>query len=293
MNRQSPYATALLLFSALAAPLAAQDMPLSDVLIDGEGWEQVAEGYRFTEGPAVDSQGNLFFVDVPADLVLKHEVASGETTTFASEVGGTSGLMFGPDGKLYGSQLPSGRIVRFSNSGEVEVIAEAIGGNDLAIAENGDIYTTDPSNQQVWLIRPNGEKEVVASGFGYANGVILWGDGGSLVVADTKDHSLWTFRVEADGTLSAGAKDFALMLPLGVTEGRADGMTVDTKGRLYVASAYGLQMFDSTARISGVISNPHTRPMSNVVFAGPDRQTLYITCGDKLFRRKTAANGVR
>lgn len=293
MNRLPHSVYALLLFSALAAPLAAQDTPLSDVLIDGEGWEQVAEGYRFTEGPAVDAQGNLYFVDVPADLVLRHDVASGETTTFASEVGGTSGLMFGPDGKLYGSQIRSGRVVRFSESGEVEVIAEEIGGNDLAIAKNGDIYTTDPGKGQVWLIRPSGEKEVVATGFGYANGVILWGNEGSLVVADSKDRYLWTFRVEADGTLSAGAKDFALMLPLGVTESRADGMTVDTKGLLYVATAYGLQMFDSTARISGVISNPHTKAISNVVFAGPERQTLYITCGDKLFRRKTAATGVR
>src|SRR5690606_32945584 len=113
---------------------------------------------------------------VPADLVLRHDVASGETTTFASEVGGTSGLMFGPDGKLYGSQIRSGRVVRFSDSGEVEVIAEEIGGNDLAVAKNGDIYTTDPAKEQVWLIRPSGEKEVVATGFGYANGVILWGN---------------------------------------------------------------------------------------------------------------------
>jgi len=293
MNRLTNALIVILSFFTLAAPLAAQDMPLSEVLIDREGWELAAEGYKFTEGPAVDADGNLYFVDVPADLVLRHEVASGETTTFASEVGGTSGLMFGPDGKLYGSQIRSGRVVRFSDSGEVEVIAEEIGGNDLAIAKNGDIYTTDPGNQQVWLIRPSGEKEVVATGFGYANGVILWGDEGSLVVADSKDRYLWTFRIEADGTLSAGAKDFALMLPLGVTESRSDGMTVDTKGRLYVATAYGLQMFDPTARISGVISNPHTKAMSNVVFAGPERQTLYLTCGDKVFRRKTAATGVQ
>jgi len=54
-----------------AAAATAQDMPLSMVLIDGEDWELAASGFKFTEGPAVDAEGNLFFTDVPNRRIHK------------------------------------------------------------------------------------------------------------------------------------------------------------------------------------------------------------------------------
>ena len=70
-------------------------------------------------------------------------------------------------------------------------------------------------------------------------------------------------------------------------------MTVDTRGRLYVATHAGLQMFDSTGRISGVILSPQNKRLSNVVFGGDKLDTLYVTCTDKIYRRKTKATGTR
>jgi len=273
--------------------LLSQDMPLSDVLIDGEGWQLVAEGYRFTEGPAVDQDGNLYFVDVPNELVLKVDHQTAQVEVVSKGQGNTSGLMFGADNRLYGSQNRQRRIVVFDEKGNATPVATDLGANDLVVASNGNIYCTDPKQHQVWLVRPDGSKQVVAKDIASPNGIILWGDEGTLVVADSASEHLYAFRVEADGTLSYGATCYTMRMPKDETRSRADGMTVDQNGRLYVATTLGLQMFDSTARISGVLLKPEPLFLSNVVFAGPEMDTLYITLGGKLYRRKTQVKGVR
>ena len=70
-------------------------------------------------------------------------------------------------------------------------------------------------------------------------------------------------------------------------------MTVDTQGRLYVATEMGLQVCDQAGRVQGIISKPQNKWLSNVTFGGPKFDTLYVTCEDKVFKRKTNANGVR
>lgn len=271
----------------------AQDMPLSDVLIPGENWQLVADGYKFTEGPAVDADGDVYFVDVPNQLVLKVDHVSGQVGTFAKGQGATSGLMFGPNGRLFGSQNRDRRIVAFDADGKMEVIAEDLGANDLVVAGNGNIYCTDPKGHQVWLVRPTGEKEVVAKDIATPNGIILWPKEGTLVIADSAGENLIAYRVEEDGTLSYGAPVYSCRVKEKGAPSRADGMAVDTAGRLYVATEVGLQMFDSTARISGVMHKPTDQFLSNVVLAGPELDWLYVTCGTGIYRRPTQATGVR
>lgn len=278
---------------ACAQWTVAQDMPLADVLIPGQDWELVADGYKFTEGPAVDADGNLFFVDVPNQLVLKVDHGTKQVSTFSEGQGATSGLMFGADGRLYGSQNRDRRIVVFDAAGKIEVIADDLGANDLVVASNGNIYCTDPKGHQVWLVRPTGEKEVVATDITSPNGIILWNDEGTLVVADSAGQNLIAYRVELDGTLRYGAPVYTCRVKEKDAPSRADGMTVDSAGRLYVATEVGLQMFDPTARISGVMHKPTDQFLSNVAFAGPQLDWLYVSCGGGIYRRPTQATGVR
>ena len=151
---------------------------------------------------------------------------------------------------------------------------------------------TDPGNKQVWLVKPSGEKKVVDKGIELPNGVILWPDQGTLVVSDTRGPHLWTFRIEADGSLAAKSPYYTLTLPNLKVESGADGLTIDTAGRLYATSAQGLQMFDPTGRLGGVIAKPQRAWLSNVTFGGPKLNTLFVTCGDKVYRRKTKVTGV-
>ena len=72
----------------------------------------------------------------------------------------------------------------------------------------------------------------------------------------------------------------------------ADGMTVDALGRLYVTTEMGLQICDQAGRVNGIILKPQNKWLSNAVFGGPDLDTLFVTCGDKVYKRKTKTTGV-
>lgn len=277
-------------FLLMVAPSFAQDMPLSQVLIEGEGWQLVGEGYRFTEGPAVDARGNVYFTDVPESKIYKID-GEGKITLFADNTANTNGLMFGPDGRLYGCRNGDKRIVAYKTDGSFETIVDGVNSNDIVVNSRGGVYFTDPGGERVWYVSPQREKRLVAEGF-RPNGVILWPGEGTLVVTDSDRSHLWTFRVEPDGSLKYRERYY---LPLTLTTGSSrpgsDGMTVDDAGRLYVATLAGVQMFDPTGRQGGVILKPQNLFLSNVVFGGPKFNHLYVTCTDKVYRRRVKPIG--
>ncbi|MBM83281.1 MAG: hypothetical protein CMJ78_22195 [Planctomycetaceae bacterium] len=282
-----------LIFAALAScsHVVAQDMPLTQVLIDGEDWEVLSIGHRFTEGPAVDKDGNVFFTDIPNDQIFKIDT-KGKVSLFVTKSGRTNGLMIGPDGRLYGCRNGDKKIVAYSMNGEFETIADGVTCNDLVVNSSGGIYFTDPPEGKVHYITPDGKRRVVASDM-KPNGVILWANEGTLVVTDAVLPHLWTFRVEADGSLSHKERYY---MPLQLTTSSkrpgSDGMTIDNAGRLYVTTRAGLQMFDPTGRMGGVIAKPQPTSLSNVCFGGPGLRYLYVTARDKVYRRYVKPTGV-
>lgn len=278
---------------AILHPASArgQDMPLGNVLIEGQGWELVGEGYKFTEGPAADAAGNVYFSDIPNNRI--HKVGlDGKVTVFAENTQAANGLMVGPDGRLYACQNGAKKIVAYDAKGVAATIAENVASNDLVVNRAGGIYFTDPAGGKVFYIKAGGQPVVVASEV-RPNGVILTPDQGTLVITDGQEPCLWAFRVETDGTLSAKERYYyPLQLANYDTRPGTDGLTVDQAGRLYATSRSGVQVFDPTGRLSGTILKPSTAGISNVAFGGPNLDTLYVTATDKVYRRKTKAAGV-
>lgn len=271
--------------------VTAQDMPLSQVLIDWQGWEKLGEGYKFTEGPAVDAKGNVFFTDIPNNRI--HRIGlDGKVTVFAENTAKTNGLMFGADGRLFGCRSGDRKIVAYKSDATFDTVADDVDSNDLVVLSGGAVYFTDPPGRRVWYVSPKGEKRVVAEGF-RPNGVIAWPKEETLVVTDGDSPHLWAFRIEADGGLAhRDAYYRPLQIPFGRDKPGSDGMTMDDEYRLYVATAAGIQMFDPTGRLGGTILKPvWNKPMSNVVFGGEKFDFLYATCGDKVFRRKVKPVG--
>jgi sugar lactone lactonase YvrE len=278
------------LFALGALPLAAQD--LDKLLIDGEPWQLVAEGFAFTEGPAVDLEGRLYFTDVFRGKIYRLN-DQGKAEVFVEQSFGTNGLMFGPDGRLYGCQNGKQRIVAYDSSGKDTPIVEGAKSNDLVVTRSGGIYFTDPENQQIWYAPPGGEKRVVERGLGYANGLALTPDQGTLVVVDMRAMNLWAYRVEPDGNLKFKQPYYTLRVQPGKGDCGADGMRGDTLGRMYVATQLGLQVFDPQGRLMTVIARPQNAWLSNVVLGGPELDTLYVTSTNKVFKRKVKAKGLR
>ena len=259
-------------------------------------WEVVSTGHKFTEGPAVDRDGNVYFSDIPNSRIHKIDHGSRKVSVFKEDTGGANGLMFGPDGRLYACQDGRRRIVAYDAAGKETVIAEGARSNDLAINARGEIYFTEPQTRRVWFINTKGEKRVVHEGIPFPNGVRLSPDQSLLLVADTVTRWVWSFQTQPDGSLSYGVAFHRLEMEDEVGAGQmrsgADGFTVDTEGFLYVATRLGIQVNDPAGRTVAVLLKPSDKDPSNAVFAGPALDTLYVTAGDQVFRRPMKRQGV-
>jgi gluconolactonase len=141
-------------------------------------------------------------------------------------------------------------------------------------------------------VDPKGQKRVVYEGLGFPNGVRLSPDEALLLVADSQAKWVWSFQVQPDGSLANGQPFYRLETPDESSASGADGMTVDSDGYLYVATRMGVQICDQPGRVVAIINKPQAGPLSNVVFGGPDLRTLYVTAGDKVFRRAIRRKGV-
>jgi gluconolactonase len=275
----------------IAKSTATVERNVTSFLDPGKEWELVGEGYKFTEGPAVDKQGSVYFSDIPNNRI--HKIGpDGKVTVFKEDSGGANGLMFGPDGRLYACQNGRKRIVAYTADGVESVIAEGVNSNDLMVTAKNDIYFTEPPTKKVWFIDAKGNKRVVHEGITFPNGVRLSPDQALLMVADSQGKWVWSFQVQPDGSLANGLPFHRLETPDESSATGADGMTVDSDGYLYVATRIGLQICDQAGRVVGIILKPQNASLSNVVFGGPDLHTLYVTNGDKVYRRQMRSKGV-
>jgi sugar lactone lactonase YvrE/enterochelin esterase-like enzyme len=268
---------------------------LNAILIPGEGWQLVSDGFRFTEGPAANARGEVFFTDITASKAHKIGL-DGKVSEFMADSKRSNGQAFGPDGRLYAVVMGEQKVVAYDASGKATVLAEGFVGNDIAVAHNGNIYVTHPpagnSNDpsQVWLIKPNGEKKVVDTGVRYANGVTLSPDQTLLYVADYRSHWVYSYQIQPDGTLNHKQRYYWLHVPDTADDSGADGMRVDRDGRLYVATRLGIQVCDQAGRVNVIIPTPNGR-ISNLSFGGENGDTLFATCGDKVYKRKLKVKG--
>jgi len=290
----------------LTLKISAQDLPLSMLLMDGEGWQLVADGVNFCDGACADDKGNFYFAEMRSTppVVWKYSTA-GEKSKLI-EGTSCSGLKFGPDGRLYACVGKDKQLVAFElPGGQKTVIAEDVQPNDLVVTHKGYIYFTETGKHQVTFVNARtGEKRAADVGITAPNGITLSPDQGTIAVSDYRGPQVWTFRIEPDGSLSAKGPYMTMRTEVDVNaksaDGRSpvykafcngDGMATDVQGRYYVTTSLGVQVFDPTGRLCGVLPNPGSKGMTSVGFGGPNLEYLHVLCGDKIFKRKVQAKG--
>jgi len=268
---------------------------LKDILIPGEDWQLVGEGYKFTEGPAVNAKGEVFFSDVTNGKTYRIG-ADGKPSVFIDDNKKSTGQAFGPDGRLYALANAEQKVFVYDENLKPTVIADGFVGNDLVVAHNGNIYVTNPppnnmnEPSKLWLIKPNGEKSVVDTGLKYANGVTLSPDQTLLYVADYRSHWVYSYGIQPDGTLQNKQRFYWLHTPDVIDQSNADGVRADRDGRLYIATAMGIQISDQAGKVQCILTTPNGK-VSNFTFGGKNFDWLYVTGGDKVFRRKLKVKG--
>ena len=279
----------LLLFSSL---LQAQDMPLTQVLIDGEDWELVSEGHKITDAACKDAEGNFYFSDVAAGTTINKIDKEGKLSVFVKDVEKISGMQFGPDGKLYATQAGKfGRVLSFDKDGKMKVIAKDVQPNDLVVTHKGWIYFTETRKQAITSISPDGKLQSTKTSMIRPNGITLSPDQGTLAVSDHGGDKVWAYRIEADGSLKYEQPYMTMRLRNPLAASRGDGMCSDIHNRYYVTSEMGLQMYDPTGRMGGIILAPNRKKITSVAFAGEGLSYIYVCAVDSIYRRKTKSKG--
>ncbi|MBA4851731.1 SMP-30/gluconolactonase/LRE family protein [Emticicia sp. BO119] len=268
---------------------------LSDILIDNEGWELVGEGYTFTEGTAANAAGEVFYQDIPNSKTYKVGI-DGKLTTLEIDAKKSSGTAFSPDGKRYVVAGGAKQIISYDATGKETVVADNQTGNDIVVAKNGNVYITAPNGvsnpSKLYLIRPNGEKVEVDEGLKFANGLTLSPDQTQLYVTESASHWVWVYQIQPDGRLFHKQKYGWLHVRDTDENAWSDGLKCDRDGRVYVTTLSGIQVLDQTGRVNAILPVPKTKgQVSNLCFGGPNFDVMYITCVDKVYRRKVKVKG--
>jgi gluconolactonase len=267
---------------------------LSDIIIPGENWELVGAGYGFTEGTAANSKGEVFYQDIPNSKTYKVGL-DGKLTMLPIDAKKASGTSFGPDGKRYVAAGGTRQIISYDGNEKERVVADSVAGNDLIVANNGNIYVTAPDGSEkpgkLYLIRPNGEKRVVDEGLKFANGISFSPDQTQLYVTESASHWVWIYKIMPDGLLAYKQRYGWLHYPDSEQNAWADGIKCDTAGRIYVTSRLGIQVLDQLGRVNAILPVPAGQS-SNCCFGGPNFDVLYVSAGTRVFRRKLKVQGV-
>jgi gluconolactonase len=268
---------------------------LSQLLIPGEDWELVGQDYKFTEGTAVNARGEVYYQDIPTSKTYMVDT-TGKLTVLDVDAKRASGTSFGPDGKRYTVAGATKQIIYYDANEKESVLADSINGNDLVVTHQGNIYVTSPDGPvkpgRLYLIRPNGEKLVVDEGLKFPNGVTISPDQTQLYATESASNWVWVYKIKADGTLTHKQKYGWLHMQEADGNAWSDGLKCDTAGRIYVTTKTGIQVMDQLGRVNAIIPAPPANGQtSNVCFGGPGFNTLYVSSGDKVFRRKLRTRG--
>ena len=250
------------------------------VVATGASLTRLASGLHFTEGPAADAAGNLFFADIPANTIYEWSLAN-QLSVFRTNSGGANGLGFDRAGNLLACEGSNGRVVSITPQGGVTSLASAYAGvrfnepNDLWVDPAGGVYFTDPvyfghaavqGGEHVYYLSPDRARLVrVAADLVRPNGLAGTADGKTLYVADWGATKVFRYTINADGTLGN---------PTLFASVKCDGLTLDALGHVYLCETAVL-VYDAAGRPLEQISVPE-RP-TNLEFGGRDRQTLFIT----------------
>ncbi|MBX0292614.1 SMP-30/gluconolactonase/LRE family protein [Hymenobacter sp. HSC-4F20] len=280
-------------WKALAAP--PQDRPIRSVLAPHATPKLVTRQFTFTEGPAVDKAGNVFFTDQPNNNIWRYST-DGQLSVFLDKAGRANGLYFDKKGNLLACADEDNQLWSIDARGRVTVLVKEVQGhrlngpNDLWInPKTGGIYFTDPyyqrdywtrtapdpglRGQYVYYLADGQATPVVAADqLRKPNGIIGTPDGRLLYVADIEANKTYRYQIGPGGQLTNRQ--------LFVEQG-SDGMTLDSAGNVYLTGK-GVTVYSPTGQQLEHIAIPEEWT-GNVCFAGKDRRTLFITASQGIY----------
>ena len=329
MNSKAIFvAAAFALFSSVVtfgqAPAAAPQPPAADtvapgipgVVAAGAKVHLIKDGFNGSEGTITLPDGSVIFSETTANRTIKID-KNDNVSTFLENTNGSNGMAFDSEGRLFVTQVPfgtSGIAIIYPVAAKKVLVNNYEGkpfgrANDLTVARNGGVYFTDSANPTppqpnglplpaaLYYLPPNATKaiQILLTDVRFPNGLVLSRDEKILYLNNTNGEYVVAFDVQPDGSLK-NRRNFAKYEGItrneaGVQVGGGDGLTMDSQGRLYAATAIGVQVFSAQGQHLGTIPTP--RPPQNLSFAGADKKTLYVVGRGAASKVAMLAQGIK
>lgn len=278
----------------------AEPGQISNIIAPGATVQQVSSQFNFTEGPAANKKGAVYFTDQPNDKIWKYGT-DGKLSVFLEKSGRSNGLYFDKKGNLVACADEKNELWSISPKGKITVLLSGFKGqrfngpNDLWIHPKGQIYFTDPYYQRPYWNRkspeiegqsvyylPNGKREAIIadSNLVQPNGIIGTADGKLLYVADARAGKTYRYEIGEDGTL--------MNRELFVEQG-SDGMAIDEKGNIYLTGK-GVTVYNAAGTKIQHIDVP-AKWTANVCFGGKRKDILFITASESIYTLQMQVKG--
>lgn len=296
-------AVCLVLF-LLPLTISAQIVDKQNIVAKNAQVEKLGDGFSFTEGPAVDADGNVYFTDQPNNKIIKWSASNGKLEVFLSEAGRSNGMYFDENGQLLTCADMDNQLWTIDANGQHTVLVNDYAGkrlngpNDLWIAPDGGIFFTDPlykrkywernpemqqDGEHVYYLSPDRKTLArIEESLVKPNGIIGTPNGKQLYVADIGAGKTYRYDIGENGTLH----NKTLFAEMG-----SDGMTIDQKGNIYL-TGNGVTVFNKKGEQIAHIPIAENWT-ANVCFGGSDRKTLFITAMGAVYGLKMKVKGVQ
>ncbi|MFT4148575.1 MAG: SMP-30/gluconolactonase/LRE family protein [Paracoccaceae bacterium] len=293
------------------------DARFADYIIPVCKLEVLATGLRWGEGPVwFGDARHLLFSDIPNNRILKWDEETGAVSLFRYPANYTNGHTRDREGRLVSCEHGGRRVTRTEHDGSITVLVDNWQGkrlnspNDVVVKSDGTVWFTDPPYGiltdyegdkadseigafNVYRLDPvTGDLRVVAGDFVKPNGLVFSADETRLFIADSgrshdpnAPHHVRVFDVTTDGTLSGGAI-FATIDP-----GIPDGMRIDDRGALWVATGDGAQCFAPDGTLIGRILTGEV--IANICFGGAKRNRLFLAGQSALYAVHLNTRGIQ
>ncbi|MDO9375689.1 MAG: SMP-30/gluconolactonase/LRE family protein [Ferruginibacter sp.] len=264
----------------------------------------ISDKFAFTEGPAANKAGEIFFTDQPDNKIWKFDT-KGKLTVFLDSAGRSNGMYFDSKGNLITCADNKNELWKISPAGKVSVLVKNFKGhrlngpNDCWLDRGDNIYFTDPfykrdywkhnkpdsslKGQHLYFLKKGTNQPVIIdSNLKQPNGIVGSADGKYLYVSDIGASKIYRYNISKNG------KTTNRML---FADDLSDGMTVDEKGNVYLAGN-GVTVYNPKGEKIQEIEVP-SKWTANLCFGGSDRKVLFITASESVYILPMKVRGAR
>jgi len=258
----------------------------------GASPQMVMDGFEFTEGPAADLEGNVYFTDIPNNKIYRWDTGSNEVTLYRSDLVEPNGMIFDSEGRLVICEMGKRRLVREEPDGQLTVLADSYEGqplhmpNDLWIDAAGGIYFSDFSGPQaggeglqVYYVSTDGNVSRVTRDLVAPNGLIGTPDGKRLYVTDPGAGKTWFYDIVAPGEL--GPQQLFVAQP-------TDGMALDEHGNVYLSGEV-VTVYSPAGQALEKVEIPGGS--TNLTFGGRNGNTLFVAARGAVYSLQMTVTG--